>query len=296
MYAKLGYLTADSWVNHSDRLLVAYRNYAARGAMGSKTSLALAATIHAIKIIANAIFLRFDLLLGFVTQGHLYNHTWSFIGLNAAMSIASLRAVAHFKSTMEKLRLIEAQAFCRTLISTDAFLPFPHQMHSLDDGDEQIGSKAGGGTRRELLKQGTMARLKSLNASELNQALAIDFATPLHVSHLKPFLDFLYPLQRHVIEPKVVQAKIATVEKVYYKKFRMIIFEKGDHYLLCDLKNVKGPLERVCPELKPQIEAIEKRGGDGCVNLTNEQEKHFRALTKAHSPENIHAINTLIAK
>lgn len=285
-YSFLSFYSADSWMGSPQTLIAAYRDYSLKGKVCSKGACVQSALQHAVKAVGLACLVPLAFLTHVVTFGHgILGDSYVWMKMNFTMMRASAGASKRFESTMKKMRVLEAKAFCRTIITDNSLFAFQNPVLH-DSKAKRISFLRPDGYldsvgRKEYLTKEAIVRLKALNEEELNEALTFDVTA--HAGNYKTCLNLLLRLQNVEQLSRVSTQKIEKIEKLFYEKLQMLVVKKDNGFLLLDVKNVKQPLLASCPELATQIDALEKRRGVGLLNFTAEQERVLAQHTKKHS-------------
>lgn len=274
--SKLSQLNAGSWISSSNPLMKSYREYAEKGTAPSKGRLALSATVNAVQTVAYAIIAAVGLAIYCVSFGNIQNKPWHYACLHAEMTKESISALFHFKPAMEKLRVAEAQAYCRS---------------ALNGGDRLelfLDSKQ---VRWPEIGADLSTKLKKLDAAQLKEVLQ----TRNHGSFrsARDFLEILHQLRKEATEEKqpVFNGKIADMQQKLYREYKLItcISEESGWGILFYRGNRKEGLELLWPELKQKLEAVEKSEGAEVLALTKEQYAFCAGFGPVHDllkPEN----------
>lgn len=268
-YTSLGLLTADSWVNGSDRLLVAYRAYTSKGTTCSKFSMGLNAIIHTVKTVAYAILLPLAFAVSFFSGNDKGLEILKKISLHADFTEASFKAMRQCKATMESLRAPEARSFCHTLL-----FPNDSRLNTLVHWSQELGRFEK--ERMKLIEEGLMTRLKNMDTKDLIAALSLDLHAYPH-DVVERFLEILSKLDKK--DSVAFEHLDGKIGKRLYAKLQIILLKRDRTYLFC-YPNHRQKLELFCPDLKPRFVALERKEGEGAIAITAQQEQMFNMLKK----------------
>lgn len=259
-FSKMSQLSASSWVKSSDSLITSYRAFSKDGTVASKGKLALSATIDAVKAIAYTILSAFGLVFHAITFGQWPNKPWSYACLHTQMSASALYAIFKFKPAMEQFRIVEARALCRSLMLGEE-----------DDKTLYLTSKK---LTSSEIAQNAFTKFKGLNVHQLADAIKIPY------DNSAKYLETLYRIAAAVSasERIVIYNKIETIQKKIYdaQTDKMLTFSyvSPDHsksfVAFCPL-NQRQILETMWPELKTQIDKVEKSKGAERLQVTEQQ-------------------------